>query len=161
MRIDKNGEPFDSLTLALECSSPGDVIALHVEEEIVETLRESDIDRQLEQIVVDLEARFALGGHSDVGLIEIDGQEHTFVELVSGGIFNREGGISVIPCKCSSPEVAIQLFRDALERYIEEQASCKTLYWRVKPHILRSKEPYEQLEGFTGWYVVRSRLLIL
>lgn len=112
----------------------------------------------LESIVADLESRFHAGGTFDTFCIPT-GEE--FVELLSGGILSTDYN-SRIPCKCSSPSVAVQTFQDALERYVGGRPTG-VVSWHTKPELQSIVQIYkdeDNVEHADEWWLVYSRLLI-
>ena len=115
----------------------------------------------LKQYVADLERRFTLGGCYDTRLLPT-GEE--FIEIVCGHPFNGR-----TLCKIYSPLLAVQLFIDAVERYVAQGRIAGTLYWRVHPGLrdctYHLKSWDEDMRRDHTWdetiYTIRARLLIL
>ena len=115
----------------------------------------------LVRYVEDLGRRFASGGVFDTRIIPT-GQE--FIEVVCGHPFSGR-----VLCKVYSPLLAVQLFIDAVERYIVQGRTSGTLYWRVHPELRQNTSKLEtwdedmqkQRKWEETYYTVRSRLLIL
>lgn len=101
----------------------------------------------LGRYVADLEQRFVPGGFFDTSCIT---SGETFIEVVSGHPFS---GLQL--CRCLSPLLAVQLFCDAVERYVVGGRERGTLYWRVFPELMQTVPGHETL------YSVYARLLIL
>ena len=115
---------------------------------------------RLKQYVAALEQRFACGGVFDTRLLPT-GEE--FVEIVCGHPFARR-----VLYRCFSPLLAVQLFADAVERYVVQGRTTGTLYWRVHPELRQNTsisetwdEEMQQQHKEETYYTVRSRLLIL
>ena len=93
----------------------------------------------------------------------------SYVEVLSGGV-KDEG--EHIPLLCSSPELAVELWRKAMFAYAGPPDKGKTLYWRIPPEmngqwimridasleVARSKEMRRMLSR--RMYVVYSRVLV-
>lgn len=115
----------------------------------------------LKQYVAELEKRFAYGGVFDTRKLP---NGKTFLEIVCGHPFAREN-----LCRIYSPFLAVQLFADAVERYVVQGRMSGTLYWRVHPELRQFTSQLEtwdeDMEKQHKWeethYTVRSRLLIL
>lgn len=118
-------------------------------------------EEALKQYVADLERRFTLGGVYDRRLLPT-GEE--FIEIVCGHPFNGR-----VLCIIFSPLLAVQLFADAVERYVVQERVAGTIYWRVHPALRQCTSQREtwdedmrkQYKWEETYYTVRSRLLIL
>ena len=118
-------------------------------------------DAALARYVEALEGRFVSGGIFDTRIIPT-GQE--FMEIVCGHPFNGRG-----LCKVYSPLLAVQLFIDAVERYVAQGRTSGTIYWRVYPALRGVTSQLEtwdkDMQAQHKWeethYAVRSRLLIV
>ena len=115
----------------------------------------------LQQYVAALEQRFEPGGVFETRALP---NGKTFLEIVCGHPFAREN-----LCRCFSPLLAVQLFADAVERYVVQGRMSGTLYWRTHPELRQHTSALarwdEDLQKQQTWeetyYTVRSRLLIL
>ena len=115
----------------------------------------------LTKYVAELEQRFGHGGVFDTRKLP---NGKTFLEIVCGHPFAR-----IHLCRIYSPLLAVQLFADAVERYVVQGRTSGTLYWRIHPqlqqHISKLETWDEDLQKQRKWeetyYTVRSRLLIL
>ena len=118
-------------------------------------------DAALARYVEALESRFLPGGVFDTRIIPT-GQE--FMEIVCGHPFSGR-----VLCRIFSPLLAVQLFADAVERYVVQGRTSGTLYWRVHPQMRDStyhlKSWDEDRQRGHTWdetiYTIRARLLIL
>ena len=115
----------------------------------------------LTRYVADLERRFTFGGFYDTRILPT-GEE--FIEIVCGHPFDGR-----ILCKVFSPILAVQLFADAVERYVVQGRVSGTIYWRTHPQMrdftYHLKEFDEDMQRDHKWdetiYAIRARLLIL
>ena len=115
----------------------------------------------LARYVEALENRFLPGGVFDTRIIPT-GQE--FMEIVCGHPFSGR-----VLCRIFSPLLAVQLFADAVERYVVQGRTSGTLYWRVHPELRQNTSKLEtwdedmqkQRKWEETYYTVQSRLLIL
>jgi hypothetical protein len=111
----------------------------------------------------ELECRFAV--HPEIGNNALSATGEEFIVILSGGM--KEEG-DPLPIICSSPEIAIRMWLDAVLKYAESKHG--TLYWRIPPElesVTYVSENYSQLPEDTrdAWakhtyWVVYSRFLI-
>ena len=114
----------------------------------------------LKRYVAELECRFVCGGVFDTSKLP---NGKTFLEIVCGHPFARTSLY-----RCFSPLLAVQLFADAVERYVVQGRVSGTIYWRVHPQMLQNTSALEtwdedrrkQHKWEETYYTVRSRLLI-
>ena len=118
-------------------------------------------EEALKQYVADLERRFAFGGFYDTRVIPT-GEE--FIEIVCGHPFDGR-----ILCKIFSPMLAVQLFVDAVERYVVQERTTGTIYWSVHPQMRYFTYHFKEWDEFMQRdnkreetiYTILARLLIL
>lgn len=118
-------------------------------------------EQALQRYVADLEQRFVHGGVYNTRRLPT-GEE--FREIVCGHPF---GGATL--CRCLSPLLAVQLFVDAVERYVIEGRTAGTVYWRVYPHLRSCTDEWQHYEEDfhrtittrETRYAIRARLLVL
>ena len=115
----------------------------------------------LKRYEADLAQRFTFGDWYDTRVLPT-GEE--FIEIVAGHPFSGRA-----LCRCFSPLLAVQLFADAVERYVVQGRTSGTLYWRVHPELRQNTSKLEtwdedmqkQRKWEETYYTVRSRWLIL
>ena len=115
----------------------------------------------LARYVRELEQRFEPGGVFDTRLLPT-GEE--FIEIVCGHPFANRSLY-----RCFSPLLAVQIFADAVERYVVYGRTTGTLYWRTHPELRQNTSALEtwdedmqkQHKWEETYYAIRARLLIL
>ncbi len=91
-----------------------------------------------------------------------------YVTMMPGGV-NPEGQQASAICR--SPEIAVQLWLDAAERYLADRMikadGDLRLYWRIRPELnevmlyaIFKYPPHPDITTELTWYTVYSRLLI-
>ncbi len=81
----------------------------------------------LDQARREIEGRFVVG---PLGNWAESCTGEPYTEVLSGG---QKADGDVTPCLCASPQIAIRLWKDAVEHYARARAG--TLYWRIEPEI--------------------------